>query len=253
MRTIGLIGGMSWESSALYYRWINEAVKEKLGGLHSTEVAMYSVDFAAIERLQHEGRWEEAAERLLEAAKKVERSGAGFVVLCTNTMHKVADKIEASVGIPLLHIADATAEKIKAQSIRRVGLLATGFTMEQGFYEGRLADRHGLEVLVPEEEDRRLVHRVIYEELCLGEVRDASREEYRRVMVGLVERGAEAIILGCTEITMLVSTEDACVPLFDTTRIHAQKAVEVALAADAEAVGGAVVPPSPATTLRQGP
>ena len=232
MRTIGLIGGMSWESSALYYQWVNEGVKERLGGLHSAEVVMYSVDFAGIELLQHEGRWEEAAERLVEVAKKVERGGADFLVLCTNTMHKVASAITTAVEIPLLHIADATADRIKPNGIRRVGLLRTGFTMEQDFYKGRLADEHGLEVLVPDEEDRRLVHDIIYDELCLGKVRDASRKEYRRIMAGLVERGAEAIILGCTEITMLVTQEDAAVPLFDTTAIHAQKAVEIALEED---------------------
>jgi amino-acid racemase len=232
LRTIGLIGGMSWESSALYYQWVNEGVKERLGGLHSAEVVMYSVDFAGIELLQHEGRWEEAAERLVEVAKKVERGGADFLVLCTNTMHKVASAITTAVEIPLLHIADATADRIKPNGIRRVGLLGTGFTMEQGFYKGRLADEHGLEVLVPDEEDRRLVHDIIYDELCLGKVRDASRKEYRRIMAGLVERGAEAIILGCTEITILVTQEDAAVPLFDTTAIHAQKAVEIALEED---------------------
>ena len=232
MRTIGLIGGMSWESSALYYQWVNEGVKERLGGLHSAEVVMYSVDFAGIELLQHEGRWEEAAERLVEVAKKVERGGADFLVLCTNTMHKVASAITTAVEIPLLHIADATADRIKPNGIRRVGLLGTRFTMEQGFYKGRLADEHGLEVLVPDEEDRHLVHDIIYDELCLGKVRDASRKEYRRIMAGLVERGAEAIILGCTEITMLVTQEDAAVPLFDTTAIHAQKAVEIALEED---------------------
>ena len=229
MRTIGLIGGMSWESSALYYRIVNETVKEKLGGHHSAETVMYSVDFAPIKHLQHESKWEDAAARLVEAASKVERGGADFLVLCTNTMHKVAEEISSAVGIPLLHIADATAEEIKAEGIGKVGLLATGFTMEQDFYKGRLSRKHGLEVLVPGEEERRLVHGVIYDELCLGKVEDSSRREYRRVMSELVEQGAEAVILGCTEITMLVGQDDASVPLFDTTAIHARKAVELAL------------------------
>ena len=236
LRTIGLIGGMSWESSALYYRWINEGVKERLGGLHSAEALMYSVDFAPIARLQRRGGWAEAAARLSGAARALERGGADFLVLCTNTMHRVADEISSAVGIPLLHIADATAEKIKAQGLGRVGLLATGFTMEQDFYKGRLADKHGLEVLVPGAEDRRFVHDVIYDELCLGKVEDSSRREYRRVMSKLVERGAEAVILGCTEITMLVGPDDASVPLFDTTAIHAREAVEIAL--DGVTTGG---------------
>ena len=229
MRTMGLIGGMSWEASALYYRWINEGVKERLGGLHSAQVLMYSVDFAEVEEMQRAGAWEEAGSVLAEAAMRLERGGADFVVLCTNTMHKVAEKVSSAVSIPLLHIADATAEEAEERGVGRVGLLGTAFTMEQDFYKGRLADEHGLEVLVPEERDRRLVHRVIYEELVLGEVREASRLEYRRVISGLVGRGAEAVILGCTEITMLVGEEDAAVPLLDTTSIHARKAVEFAL------------------------
>lgn len=229
MRTLGLIGGMSWESSALYYRWINEGVKERLGGLHSAEVVMYSVDFADVEFLQREGRWQEAGARLAEAATKVERAGADYLLLCTNTMHKVADAVEGAVGIPLLHIADATAEEVRGQGVGRVGLLATGFTMEQDFYKGRLAERYGLEVLVPEPEDRRVVHEVIYNELCLGEVKETSRDAYSRIISTLVERGAEAVILGCTEITMLVGQEDVSVPIFDTTAIHAQKAVEAVL------------------------
>ena len=229
MRTIGLIGGMSWESSALYYRWINEGVRERLGGLHSARTVLLSVDFAEIERLQQAGDWDAAAGLLVEAARSVERAGADLLLICTNTMHRVADEIAAAVGIPLLHIADATGQEITAAGIRRVGLLGTRFTMEQDFYRGRLAGRHGLDVLVPEADERRIVHDVIYGELCLGEVRPTSREAYRRVMAGLVARGAEAIILGCTEITMLVGPADATVPLFDTTLIHARAAVSAAL------------------------
>jgi aspartate racemase len=238
MRTIGMIGGMSWESSAIYYWMVNEAVKERLGGHHSAETVMYSVDFAPIKHLQHEGRWEEMAASLAEAARKVEQGGADFIVLCTNTMHRMAEAITEAVSIPLLHIADATAEEVKARGIRNVGLLATQFTMEQDFYKGRLANRHGLEILVPDEEERRLVHDVIYNELCLGEIRPSSRQAYRQIMDCLVERGAEAVILGCTEITMLVGQEDASVPLFDTTRIHAEKAVELALDAREIGTGG---------------
>lgn len=229
MRTIGLIGGMSWESSALYYRWINEGVRDRLGGLHSARTVLLSVDFAEVERLQRAGDWDAAATLLAGAARSVERAGADLLVLCTNTMHRVADEIAAAVDIPLPHIADATGAAITAAGIRRVGLLGTRFTMEQAFYRGRLTDRHGLDVLVPGAEEREIVHDVIYEELCLGEIRPASRDAYRQVMAGLVARGAEAIILGCTEITLLVVPADATVPLFDTTLIHA-RAVVVALA-----------------------
>lgn len=229
MRTIGLIGGMSWESSAEYYRMINTAVKERLGGLHSARSLMLSVDFAAIEAMQMAGRWDEAGDALAEAARSLERGGADCVVLCTNTMHKVADAITAAVGIPLIHIADATAAAIRASGIGRVGLLGTRFTMEEPFYKGRLAERHGLEVLVPAADDRAVVNRVIYEELCLGVVRPDSRAQYRAAMARLVERGAEGIILGCTEITLLVDASDSAVPLFDTTRLHALAAVEFAL------------------------
>jgi len=208
---------------------VNEAVKERLGGHHSAETVMYRVDIAEIKCLQHEGRWEGTAASLAQAARKVEKGGADFVVLCTNTMHRMADTITQAVSIPLLRIADATAEEVKARGIRNVGLLATRFTMEQDFYKGRLGNRHGLEVLVPDEEERRLVHDVIYDELCLGEIKESSRQAYRRIMSQLVERGAVAVILGCTEITMLVGQEDASMPLFDTTRIHAEKAVEMAL------------------------
>jgi aspartate racemase len=229
MKTIGLIGGMSWESSIEYYRIINEAVRERLGGLHSAQSLMFSVDFAEIEALQHQGRWDEAAREMIAAARRLERGGADFVVLCTNTMHKLADAVQAEIGIPLLHIADATADRIAAQGLATVGLLGTRFTMEEDFYKGRLAGRHGLRVLIPEAADRASVHRVIYDELVVGDIRPASRAEYRRILAALVDQGAQGIILGCTEIGLLVQTEDSPIPLFDTTRIHALAAVEEAL------------------------
>ncbi|WP_272971768.1 aspartate/glutamate racemase family protein [Comamonas terrigena] len=226
MKTIGLLGGMSWESTIPYYRHINEAAKARLGGLHSAKVVLYSVDFAEIERLQHQGDWEAAGALLANAAQALERAGADVIVLCTNTMHKVAPAIEAAVAIPLLHIADPTAAEIRQAGLSRIGLLGTRFTMEQDFYRGRLVEKHGIEVLVPDQEDRDLVHRVIYEELCLGRVEDASRQAYRDVMRRLVARGAQGIILGCTEISLLVGQQDASVPLFDTTAIHAAAAAE---------------------------
>jgi len=229
VKLIGLIGGMSWESTVPYYRVVNETVKQRLGGLHSARVVLYSVDFDEIERLQHSDQWTVAGERLAEAARAIERAGAECVVLCTNTMHKVAPQIEAAVRIPLLHIADATAGEIKSAKVSTVGLLGTRFTMEQDFYKERLQRDHGLRVVIPDADDRAIVHRVIYEELCLGKVVDASRGEYRRVMDDLVRQGAQAIVLGCTEITLLVQAADSAVPLFDTTRIHARKAAEWAL------------------------
>ncbi len=230
MKTIGLLGGMSWESTVPYYQTINRVVGERLGGLHSARIVLYSVDFHDIEQLQHSGRWQEAGDILVGAARVLKRAGAGLLVLCTNTMHKVAPAIEQAVELPLLHIADPTAERIKAAGVGRVGLLGTAFTMEQDFYRGRLEERHGLEVLVPPAEQRAAVHRIIYEELCLGRILEASRSQYRRVMADLVARGAEGVILGCTEITLLVRPEDAAVPVFDTTRIHAEAAAEYALA-----------------------
>lgn len=229
MKTIGLIGGMSWESSIEYYRIINEETKNRLGGLHSAKSVMVSVDFAEIETLQHEGRWDKAGQMLAKVAQDVERGGADLLVLCTNTMHKVADQMQAGVHIPLLHIADATAQRIKAAGLTRIGLLGTRFTMEQDFYKGRLVEKHGLEVLTPDELEREIVHCVIYDELCLGLIQDESREAYQRIMAGLVERGAQGIILGCTEIELLVHAEDCAVPLFPTTRIHAEAAVDFAL------------------------
>lgn len=229
MKTIGLIGGMSWESTVPYYRQINELVKQRLGGLHSARIVLYSVDFHDIERLQQGGRWDEAGDLLALAARALESAGADFLVLCTNTMHKVAAAIEAAVRIPLLHIADATAAEIRGAGLRRVGLLATRFTMEQEFYRGRLEQEHAIEVIVPEASDRDLVHRVIYDELCLGAIRADSREHYRQIIARLVDQGAEGIIFGCTEIGLLVSAADAPVPVFDTTAIHAARAVTFAL------------------------
>ena len=229
MQTIGLIGGMSWESTIPYYRQINEAVRERLGGLHSARIVLYSVDFHQIELLQRNDDWVQAGLILADAARALEAAGADFVVLCTNTMHKCAAEIEAAVAIPLLHIADATADALKAAGFARVGLLGTRFTMEHDFYKGRLSDRHGIAVLVPESEQRERLHRVIYEELCLGKISPESRQTYRHVMADLAERGAEAIVLGCTEIGLLVSADDSSVPLFDTTRLHALAAVERAL------------------------
>ena len=230
MKTIGLIGGMSWESTIPYYRLINEGVKQRLGGLHSAKLILHSVDFDEIERLQRSGDWDAAGALLTRSAQLLETAGAELLVLCTNTMHKVAPAIESAVSIPLLHIADATAEAAKAAGIRRVGLLGTRFTMEQDFYVGRLTERHGLEVLTPTAPERDEVHRIIYEELCLGKNLPASRESYHRIMDELIRRGAQAVILGCTEISLLVGKEDSPVPLLDTTAIHAQSAVEAALA-----------------------
>jgi aspartate racemase len=229
VKVIGLIGGMSWESSLEYYRILNTAAQEALGGFHSCPCIMVSLDFAEIEALQRENRWDEAAKILTSAAGSLEAAGAGVVVLCTNTMHKVADAIQAGIRIPLLHIADATAGKVAAAGLRRVGLLGTRFTMEEDFYRGRLTDRHGLDVLVPERQARETVHRVIYEELCLGVIRDDSRSAFRAIIARLAQRGAQGVILGCTEIELLVHAADSPLPLFPTTRIHALAAVEFAL------------------------
>lgn len=228
MKMIGLIGGMSWESTALYYRIINEQVKQQLGGLHSARSLMYSVDFHEIEKLQAAGEWLKAGEILADAAISLEKGGADFIVLCTNTMHKVAQQITDAVSIPLLHIADATAQRIRQAGVKKIGLLATAFTMEQEFYKGRL-NQSEIEVLVPDAAGRKVVHDIIYQELCLGVIRDESRAQYRKIIAELVEQGAEAITLGCTEITLLVKAEDASVPLFDTTLIHAEDAVKLAL------------------------
>ncbi|MFZ6875487.1 aspartate/glutamate racemase family protein [Undibacterium sp. Di27W] len=229
MKIIGLIGGMSWESTIPYYKQINETIKEKLGGLHSAKIILYSVDFHEIERLQHAGDWDAAGVILAQAARSLELAGADFLVLCTNTMHKLAKVIEAAAAIPLFHIADPTALAIKAAGHGTVGLLGTRFTMEQDFYRERLHSKHGLQVLVPELADRGIIHQVIYEELCLGKINAASRQQYRRIMENLKEQGAQAIILGCTEISLLVGQDDAGVPLFDTTAIHARSAALWAL------------------------
>lgn len=230
MRTIGLIGGMSWESSAEYYRILNRGVRDRLGPRASARCLLWSFDFSEIEVLQHRGDWDELTGRLAEAARKLETAGAEILLICTNTMHRMAPAIQAAVQVPLLHIADPTAERIKAASLQKVGLLGTAFTMEQDFYKGRLSERHGLEVIVPNAQDRATIHRVIYEELVAGQTVPASRDAYRSVIARLVDAGAQAVILGCTEIMLLIRPEDSTVPLFDTTALHAQAAIEMALA-----------------------
>lgn len=229
MRTLGLLGGMSWESTVPYYRLINQQVKAELGGLHSAQLILYSVDFQQIEQMQAQGEWQRAGQVLGEAAAALKRAGAEAVVLCTNTMHKVADKIERLGGLPLLHIADATGQAVQAQGIQRVALLGTRFTMEEPFYKARLAERFGLEVVVPEAADRETVHRIIYQELCLGIINDASRAAYQAIIRKLEAQGVGGIILGCTEIALLVGAQDAQVPVFDTTALHAAAAVRYAL------------------------
>jgi aspartate racemase len=231
MKTIGLIGGMSWESSIEYYRIINQTVRARLGGLHSAKSVMVSVDFAEIETLQRDGKWDEATQMMIDAAQNVQNGGADLVIICTNTMHKMADEVQRSLQIPLLHIADATAQQVKAQGLKKVGLLGTRFTMEEDFYRGRLVNKHGLEVIIPDEEEREIIHRVIFDELCMGEAKQSSKEQYISIMEHLVSNGAEGIILGCTEISLLVKDDDSTVPLFDTTQIHAEAAVEYALEA----------------------
>jgi len=231
MKTIGMIGGMSWESSLEYYRILNETVKARLGGLHSVRCLMYSVDFAEIEELQHKGKWEDATELMIDAAKRVESGGADFLIICTNTMHKMAEEVQQSINIPLLHIADATAARIKSQEIKKIGLLGTRFTMEEDFYKGRLVEKHKLNVIIPNADERRIVHQVIYDELCKGKIKESSRAKFLEIMKYLVEDGAEGIILGCTEIGLLVKQENSLVPLFDTTKIHAEAAVDFALEA----------------------
>lgn len=230
MKTIGLIGGMSWESSIEYYRIINQSVREKLGGVHSAKCVMVSVDFAEIERLQHQGKWEDTREILIESAKSLEKSGSDFIVLCTNTMHKVAEDIQTHIGIPLLHIADATAQRVIESGIRKVALLGTRFTMEENFYKGRLMRKYNLDVLIPDPEEREIIHNVIYHELVVGKIQPQSRDQYLEIIMRMIGEGAEGIILGCTEIGLLVKQSDCPVPVFDTTRIHAEAAVAFALA-----------------------
>ncbi len=229
MKTIGLLGGMSWESTVSYYQALNQGVKQRLGGLHSAKICLYSVDFAPIEQLQHAGDWEQTAVILGEAARGVAAGGADFLLICTNTMHKVAEQIEQELPIPLLHIADATAEQLKQDGIQRVGLLGTRFTMTEDFYKGRLQDKHGVQVIVPEPEEQELIHKVIYQELCQGQVREESRVGYLEIIERLHRAGAEAVILGCTEIALLVQQLHTDVPLYDTTAIHAEQALNWAL------------------------
>ena len=229
MKTIGLIGGMSWESTEYYYRRINETVRQRLGGLHSAQILLYSVDFAAIEKLQHAGDWDAAAGILSRAAQSLESGGADFFLICTNTMHKVAQAVEQAVSIPLLHIADATASILKQDQVSRIGLLGTAFTMEQDFYKGRLSRRHDIEVIVPGTADRIIVHDIIYQELCLGEVKPASKRVYLQIIDGLMSQKVDGIILGCTEICMLVDQSDTTAKIYDSTAIHALQAVDLAL------------------------
>ena len=226
MQTIGLIGGMSWESSLEYYRLINQYMKEKLGGMHSAQSLMYSVDFDPIQKLQHKDEWDKLTEMMIDAAKRLEKGGADFVVICTNTMHKMAEDVENNISLPLVHIADATAESIKSQKLNKIGLLGTKFTMEQDFYSKRLADKHQLDVVIPSAEEREIVHQIIYNELCMGQIKDDSKKAYQEIINNLQQNGAEGVILGCTEIPLLIKQEDVSIPIFDTTTLHAKKAVE---------------------------
>ena len=230
MKTIGLIGGMSWESTLEYYRIINKSVNERLGGFHSAKIVMYSVEFAEVERLQHAGEWGKLNDLMIDAARRVERGGADCVLICTNTMHIMAGDVEKNIDIPLVHIADATAEVIKEKGIARIGLMGTKFTMEKEFYRGRLAS-HGLEVIIPQQDQRETVHGIIYDELCQGIIKESSKDSYRGIIEEMVRAGAEGIILGCTEIGLLIRDGDASVPIFDTTEIHAKRAVDFALSA----------------------
>jgi len=236
MKTIGLIGGMSWESSLEYYRIINEATRRKLGGLHSSKCILYSVDFAEIETLQHQGRWEEAAGAMIRTGKSLEKAGADFIVICTNTMHKLAEEIRANLGIPILHIVDAAAKAVRSAGLKNIGLLGTRYTMEEDFYKRRLIEKHGLNILIPEETDREKLNAIIFGELCVGIVKPESREYYLAVIDRLAQQGAEGVILGCTEIELLVRPEDSAVPLFPTTRLHAEAAVDYALNGAADLV-----------------
>jgi aspartate racemase len=229
MKTIGLIGGISWESTLEYYRVINQYTKERLGGFHSGKVVLYSVDFAEVEVRQHQGRWDELTGLMIDAAQRVERAGAELLVICANTMHKMADEVQRMIGIPILHIGDVTAEAVKSRSIKKVGLLGTRFTMEQDFYKQRLIRKHGLEVIIPEEKERNDIHGILYNELCLGDIKEPSKGTFRTIIAGLEARGAQGIILGCTEIPLLVSQDDYDIPLFDTTTLHARAAVDFAL------------------------
>ena len=229
MKTIGLIGGMSWESSLEYYRIVNEIVKEKQGEPHSCKCIMYSVDFAEFEKLQHEGRWELLSGKMVEIAKKLENAGADLVLICTNTMHKLANNVQESIEVPLLHIADATAKEIKVNNIRKVGLLGTKFTMEEDFYKGRLKEKHGIDVVIPNGQEREFVHNTIYKELISGVIKEESRDKFKKIINNLKKEGAEGVILGCTEIPLLIKDKDSSIPVFDTTMLHAKTAVNFAL------------------------
>lgn len=229
MKTIGLIGGLSWESSAVYYRIINELVRDKLGGTHSAKNIMYSVDFSEFEQLQHQGDWDKLTELMVDAGMRLKNGGAEFIVICTNTMHKAADAVESKVGIPLLHIADAAATEVKKMGLRKIALLGTRFTMEQDFYKGRLLAKHGIEVIIPDQDERETIHSVIYNELVVGKVLDSSREDFVKIIERMRGLGAEGVVLGCTEIPLLISQKDSAIPVFDTTQIHASAAVEFSL------------------------
>ncbi|ARD22604.1 aspartate/glutamate racemase family protein [Shewanella japonica] len=229
MKTIGLLGGMSWESTSNYYKAINQGIKASLGGFHSAKICLFSVNFAEIESLQHQGNWQQTAEILSNAAKSVEAGGADCLLICTNTMHKVAEEVQRAISIPLLHIADATASTLLLDGVRTVGLLGTQFTMSQDFYKGRLAEHHGIDVIVPNETQQKMIHHIIYSELCLGEIKESSRNQYLEIIDDLYQQGAQAVILGCTEIALLLQQQDTQVPLYDTTQIHAASAVKFAL------------------------
>ena len=226
---MGMIGGMSWESTLEYYRIVNETTKNRLGGFHSAKCILYSVDFAEVEKLQHLGDWDELTRLMKDAARKLEGAGADFVIICTNTMHKMADEVQEVIRIPILHIVDVTAEAIRANREKRVGLLGTKFTMEQDFYKGRLRDKHGVEVVIPGEEERQIVHDILYSELCMGEIKELSKGKFKSVIQNLVDRGAQSVILGCTEIPLVVSQDEYDIPVYDTTTLHAQAAVDFAL------------------------
>ncbi|KON84656.1 aspartate racemase [Rossellomorea marisflavi] len=232
MKTIGLLGGMSWESSSEYYRLINQGINQKLGGHHSAKSIMMSVDFEEVKQFQHHDEWDKATELMIKGAQQIERGGADFLLICTNTMHKMADDVQKSINIPLIHIADATAQTIKDAGLTKIGLLGTAFTMEEEFYKGRLSSRHGLEVVVPDQEGRQLVHDIIYRELCLGKIVAASKRVYQQVIEKLIDKGCQGVILGCTEISLLIKQEDVAVPLFNTTALHAEAAVSHALKGD---------------------
>ena len=229
MKVIGLLGGMSWESSLEYYRILNEIIKERLGGLHSAKCILYSVDFEEIENLQHQGKWDELTKIMIESAQNLEKAGADMVLICTNTMHKMANEVQKELKIPLLHIADAAAQKVKEMNLKKVGLLGTKYTMEQDFYKGRIKKKYDIDVIIPDLDEREIVHDVIFNELCLGKIKKESKEQYKKIIQNLIQKGAEGIILGCTEIPLLINQEDFDVPIFDTTMIHCQAAVDHAL------------------------